>query len=193
MLCAGPIVWSVIRAAGEPTFRITKPFRKLLGAAISALLFLSGCELVGVGVMAVSGPACGKFGIPPVLDKNKVNILDWDRIDESIAALQEYEHAHIPDIMAALGFLYARKAVTLSDDPAHNERAVRFFTGAALCGYGPAVSYLGGFYSEGLFGLDRDLELGTCLTTVYEIYGHERSLIPGRVWACGLRIESVRQ
>ena len=143
--------------------------------------------------MAVSGPDWGEFGPPAGLAENAVAIFDWDRLDSSLAALQGYEQTHNPNVMFALGYLHARKAATLSNDPAHSRRAVRLFTWAALCGHGLAAKYLGFFFEEGAFGLEKNPERGACLEKVYERHRHERGLIPGRVWACGLRIDSLQQ
>lgn len=172
---------------------MTKPFKKLLLAMVPILLFTVGCELVGVGVMAVSGPDCGEFGFPAGLDENAVSIFDWDRLDSSLAALQDYEQTHSPDVMFGLGYLHARKAATLSNDPAHNRRAVHFFTWAAFCGHGLAAKYIGFFYEEGALGLEKNPELSACLEKIYERHRYERALIPGRVWACGLRMEDFAE
>ena len=172
---------------------MTKPSKKLLLAIVLILLFIAGCELVGVGVMTMSGPDCGEFGPPAGLDENAVRIFDWDRLDSSLAALQDYEQTHNPDVMFALGYLHARKAATLSNDPAHSRRAVQLFTWAALCGHGLAAKYLGFFFEEGVFGLEKDPVRGACLRKVYELYRDERALVPGRVWACGLRVDSLQQ
>lgn len=166
---------------------------KLLATVFTALLFLAGCELVGVGVMVVSGPECGEFGLPAGLDENAVRLYDWDQIDSSLAASQDHEQTHNPDVLFALGFLHVRKAVTLSNDPAHNRLAVHYLTWAALCGGEHAVSYLGGFHRAGLLGLKKNPELGACLKRVYELHRDERALIPGRVWACGLRMADVEE
>ena len=181
------------------------PPKKPLLAAIVILLFLSGCELVGVAVMAVSGPHCGGFVIPPEMENKDLYVLDhrfdWDRLDGMIEVLEPFEDSHSPDILFALGVLYTRKAVTLSEDPVYFRRGFRLLHWAALCGNTPAVLLLSGFYSEGvpyaegnieeLLGVEKDPELGACLKEVYERYRHERSLIPGRIWACGLRIERI--
>jgi hypothetical protein len=164
-------------------------FKKLLPTAIAAVLVLSGCEIFDAFEVAVSGPHCGKFGVPVELENNGLDILDWDRIDGSIKVLQPYKHTHGPDILFGLGYLHARKSATLSSDPAHSQRAVRFLTWAALCGHGPAASYLGGFYRAGVLGLEKDPELGACLEGVYNSALYERALIPGRVWGCGVRMK----
>ena len=62
---------------------------------------------------------------------------------------------------------------------------------------------LSGLYGEGLsgaegitqemFGIEKDPELAACLKKVYERHRSERALIPGNVWACGLRIEGAQR
>lgn len=165
----------------------------------------AGCELVGAGVMAVSGPVCGASGIPPELENKELHVLDhrfdWDRLDGMIAVLEPYENSHGPDILFALGVLYMRKAVTLSEDPVYFRRGFRLLHWAALCGNAAAVLMLSGLYREGvpyaegsteeLLGVEKNPERGACLKKVYERHRSERALIPGRVWACGLRMESV--
>ncbi len=176
--------------------KMDRPKKSLL-AVVAILLFLSGCELVGVGVMAASGPHCGSFDFPAELENKELDVLDhrfdWDRLDGMLAVLEPYEESHGPDILFALGVLYIRKAVTLSDDPAYYQRGVRLLTWSALCGQSPAVLLLSGVYTEGLTGVEKDPELGACLKEVYDPEMYEREIIPGRVWACGLRVESVRQ
>ena len=145
--------------------------------------------------MAASGPHCGSFDFPAELENIDLDVLhhrfDWDRLDGMLAVLEPYENSHGPDILFALGVLYIRKAVTLSDDPAYFRRGVRILAWAASCGQSPAVLILSGVYTEGLTGVEKDPERGACLKKVYERHRHERALIPGRVWACGLRMESV--
>jgi len=169
--------------------------RKLLPIALAALL-LSACELVDSVEVAVFGPHCGGSGVPPELDGNELYIhdshsFDWDRIDEAIALLQPYENAHDLYVMDSLGALYLRKAVTLADDPAYFRRAVHYLGWAALCGDGLAVQYLSGIYSEGLAGIEKNPELGTCLDRAYSPHLYERVQIAGRVWSCGLRMENL--
>ena len=165
---------------------------KRLLALVVICLFLSGCELVGVAVMAVSGPECGEFGEPPELEEINIDITNWDRIDESLAMLQPYEYTHNPHVLYGLGYLYVRKGVTLSDDPDHYRKAVHYFTWAAMCGHEPAVLMLSGLYNLGWAGVEKDPERGACLKKVYERHRSERGLIPGKVWTCGLRIEDVQ-
>ena len=116
---------------------MNRPRTPLL-AVVAILLFLSGCELVGTFEVAASGPHCGKFGIPPELENKDLNVLDhrfdWNRLDGMLVLLEPYEDSHGPDILWALGVLYMRKAVTLSNDLAYFRRAVRLFHWAALCG-----------------------------------------------------------
>ncbi len=185
---------------------MNRPRTPLL-AVVAILLFLSGCEFVGTFEVAASGPHCGKFGFPAELENNDLDVLhhrfDWDRLDGMIAVLEPYENSHGPDVLFALGVLYVRKAVTLSYDPAYFRRGVRLFHWAALCGQAPSVLMLSGLYREGvsyaegsteeLLGIEKNPERGACLKKVYDRHRSERALIPGNVWACGLRIESVRQ
>ncbi len=172
-----------------------KRFRTILPLAIAVLLLLSACELVDAVEVAVSGPECGAFGFPAELDSVDLHVLDhrfdWDHLDGMLAVLAPYEDSQGPDIMWALGVLYIRKAVTLSDDPAYFRRGVRLIRWATLCGQAPAVSLLSGVYGEGLFGIKKDPELAACLDRAYNPHKHERALIPGWVWGCGLRVEDV--
>ena len=66
-------------------------FRKMLSLAIAALLLLSACELADAIEVAVSGPHCGRFSIPPDLEERGLYLFDgprdWDQIDEMIAVL----------------------------------------------------------------------------------------------------------
>ncbi len=169
--------------------------RKLLLIAISALPLLSGCEVVDAFEAAVSGPECGSFEFPAELENVDLNVLDhrfdWDRLDGVLAVLEPYEDSYGPDILFALGVLYLRKAATLSNDPAYFRRGVRLLAWAALCGQAPAVLFLSGVYSEGLPGIEKDPELGACLDRAYYLNKDKRALIPGRVWACGLRMENL--
>jgi hypothetical protein len=171
------------------------PSRNLLPAAMTDFIFLSGCELADAIEVAVSGPRCGRFGIPPELEGKELHVLDhrfdWDRLDEMLAVLEPYEDSHGPDILWALGVLYIRKAVALSDDPAYFRRGVRLNRWAALCGSGVAVEMLSGVYSEGFPGVEKDTKLAACLDRAYDPALYERALIPGRVWGCGLRMEDV--
>jgi hypothetical protein len=170
--------------------------RKMRHAALTALLLLSGCEVIDDFEVAVSGPHCGKFGIPAELENKELHVLDhrfdWARLDGMIAVLEPYEHEHGPDILWALGVLYLRKASTLSDDLAYYRRGVRLLHWAALCGQTPAVSLLSGIYNEALPGMESDPELGTCLDRAYYLYKDKRELIPGPVWGCGLRMKDVQ-
>lgn len=179
--------------------------KKLISSAIATLLFLSGCELVDAVEVTMSGPHCGRFGIPPELENKDLNVLDhrfdWDRIDGMIAVLEPYEHSHDPDVLFALGALYVKKAVTLSYDPAYFRRGVRLFRWAALCGHGPAAMMLSGLHSEGVPGAERDSEellgfemnpeLGACLQRLEDPNSYIIS--SGRVWGCGLRMEDVQE
>ena len=161
------------------------------------MLLLSGCEIVDAVEVAVSGPECGAFGFPAELGNVDLHVLDhrfdWDRLDGMLAALAPYEDSHGPDTLWALGVLYIRKGVTLSDDPAYFRRGVRLLRWAALCGAEPAVEILSGVYREGLAGVDVDPDLAACLDRSHDPHKHERALIPGRVWGCGLRVEDVAE
>ena len=167
--------------------------KKLLPVGFAAFMLLSGCELVDAVEVAVSGPECGEFGLPPELAKKNLYALDdrfdWDRLDEMIAVLEPYKDSHGPDVLFSLGVSYVRKAVTRSNDPAYFRRGVRLFHWAALCGDSAAVLMLSGVYREGFPGIDKDPELAACLDRAYNPHKHERALIPGRVWGCGLRVE----
>jgi hypothetical protein len=171
--------------------------KKLLPAATAALLLLSGCELFDAFEVAVSGPECGAFGFPAELESQDLHVLDhrfdWDRLDGMLAVLEPYEHTHGPDILWALGVLYVRKAVTLSDDPAYFRRGVQLFHWAALCGNGVAVEMLSDVYSGGLAGIEQDPELADCLDRAYDPALYERALIPGRVWGCGVRLKDLQE
>lgn len=174
----------------------TRP-KKLLLAVIPAFLFLSGCELVDAIEVAVSGPHCGASDVPAVLENSDLYIhdwhrFDWDRIDEAIALLQPYEHAHNPYIMVSLGVLYARKAVTLSDDPAYFRRAARLFAWTALCGLGDGAFMLAGLYREGS-GVEKDSELADCLDRAYEAKIRVYVPISAPVWSCGVRMENLQE
>ncbi len=85
------------------------------------------------------------------------------------------------------------KVADSPDDPPRDRRIIDLLTVSALCGQDGAVLLLSGAYNLGLAGVEKNPERGACLKKVYELHGHERALIPGRVWACGLRIESVGQ
>jgi hypothetical protein len=168
--------------------------RKLLPLAFVALQFLAACELVDAVEVAVSGPECGGSGVPDVLKNTDLYIhdwhrFDWGRIDEGIALLQPYEHTHNPYIMASLGVLYARKAVTLSDDPAYFRRAARLFAWTALCDLGGGAFFLAGLVSEGL-GVEKNPELASCLRRAYDANIHDYVPIAGRAWGCGVRLEN---
>lgn len=164
---------------------------KRLLALIAICLFAAGCEVVGTYVMVVSGPDCGTFDPPAGIEEISIDITDWDRIDESLEVLQPYEHTHNPDILYWLGYLHVRKGVILSDDPGHYRQAVHYFTWAAMCGQKPAVLELSGLYNLGWAGLEKDPKRGACLKKAYDPHRDDRALIPGRVWACGLRMEEV--
>ncbi len=170
--------------------------KKLLPLAFAALL-LSGCELVDAVEVAVSGPECGSFGLPPELAIKDIYVndhhFDWDRIDGMLAVLEPYEDRHNPLILNALGVLYIRKAVTLSDDPAYFRRGVHLLRWAALCGQATAVWFLSEFYNEGLMGVEKNPEFGACLDRSYDPERIERALIPGRVWGCGLRVDGFQE
>jgi hypothetical protein len=161
------------------------------------MLLLSGCELVDAVEVAVSGPNCGSIGIPAELENVDLHVLDhrfdWDRLDGMLAVLEPYEDTHGPDILWALGVLYLRKSSTLSDDSAYSRRGARLLAWAALCGQSSAVSLLSGVYSDGLAGIEKDPELGACLDRAYNPLKHQRALIPGWVWGCGLRVDDVRE
>ena len=178
--------------------------RKMLPTMLAALLLLSACEVVDNFEVTLSGPDCGKFGVPPGLVDSDLYVLghdfDWDRIDEMIAVLEPYEDSHGPDVLFGLGTLYTRKAVTLSYDPVYLRRGVRLFYWAALCGHGVAVNILSGFHIEGVPGTERDSEellgfgmspeLGACLQQLEDPNSYIIS--SGRVWGCGLRMEDVQ-
>lgn len=170
-------------------------FGKMLPAALAALLLISGCEIVDAVEVAVSGPECGAFGLPPELADKNLYALDphfaWDRLDEMIAMLESYEQSHGPDVLFSLGISYMMKASTLSDDPAYYRRGIRLFHWAALCGESAAVLMLSGAYSEGFPGVERDPELAACLDRVYYLNLEKRKPIPGPVWGCGLRVEDL--
>ena len=169
--------------------------KKLLPLAFVALLLLPACELVDAVKVAVSGPECGSFGLPPeIADKNLYPLahrFDWDRNDELIAVLAPHEHSHGPDVLFALGFSYVRKALILSNDPAYFRRGVRLLRWAALCGDGAAAGFLSYFYKEGLMGVEKNPELAACLERSYDPHKIERALIAGRVWRCGVRVDDL--
>lgn len=177
-------------------------FRKILPAALAALLLLSACELVDAIEVAVSGPECGSFGMPPELEERGLYLFDgprdWYQIDEMIAVLDPYEGDRGPDVLFALGVSYMRKAHKLSDDPAYYRRGVRLLDWAALCGQPLAAYYLGSIYDEGMVGVEKNPEFGACLNRVYKVhhrpydfFSYNRALIAGRVWGCGLRVEDL--
>ncbi len=168
-----------------------KGSNKLLPTALTALLLLSGCEVVGTFAMAVSGPHCGAFGVPPELEKDLIVENERDRFDEGIALLESYVNKHNPDILFGLAWVYLQKVSAEPDDPARDRRIVYLLTYAALCGQGQAASWLGGFYRAGALGLEKNTELGACLDRAYDPQKHERAVIPGRVWACGLRVADL--
>ena len=168
---------------------------KLFPAALAALLLLPGCGLVDAVEVAVSGPHCGSFGVPPGLEKEDLYILgdyfDWGRIDGMIAVLEPFEQSHSPIVLSSLGLLFIRKAVTLSDDSAYFRRGVHLLRWAALCGDAVSVAFLSDFHREGAAGLKRFPELAACLERSYDPHKNERALIPGRVWGCGVRLEDL--
>ena len=170
-------------------------FRKMLPAVLAVLLLLSACELVDAIEVAVSGPECGGFGMPPELEERGLHLFDgprdWDQIDEMIAVLEPYEGGHGPDVLFALGVSYMRKSEKLSGDPAYDRRGVRLLHWAALCGQGLATYYLGGIYDEGMMGVEKNPDLGACLDRIYDPGKNEGTLIAGRVWGCGLRVEDL--
>ncbi len=170
-------------------------FRKLLPAGFAAFLLLSGCVLADAIEVAVSGPHCGSFSVPPELEERGLELLGDSPepvpIDETIAELESYEDNHSPDVLFALGYSYLRKGATLSNDPAYFQRGVRLFHWSALCGEATAVSYLSEFYSEGSPIVDKDPELAACLGRAYEAHQSVRALLAGRVWGCGLRVEDL--
>ncbi len=181
---------------GQTSFDTMNSIRIPLLAVVAILLFLLGCEVVGTYVMAVSGPSCGQFGEPPELakmagiDSNPgMDSPDW--ADWAIPILEKYEHTRNPEILFVLAYAYLRKSGELDQDSALNRRAVDLLTLSAMCGEGKAASLLGAIYIEGLTGVEPSPELGACLREVYDPEIYERSLIPGRAWACGLRMESV--
>lgn len=166
---------------------------KLLPTALTALLLLSGCEVIGTFAMAVSGPHCGASGLPPGLEKDLIVEDERDRFDEGIALLESYVIKHNPDVLFALAWVYLQKVSAEPDDPARDRRIVYLLTYAALCGQGQAASYLGGFYRAGMLGLEKNTELGACLDRAYDPQIHEPAAIPGRVWACGLRVSDLTE
>jgi len=201
----------VRQSSQGPGGKITR-YRQLLPLAFAAMLLLSGCELADVIEVAVSGPHCGRSGIPPELEERGLNlfghapepmsrdqfgrVFDPDRLDNAIiAVLEPYEDSHGPDVLFALGLTYVRKAGTLPDNPAYYRRGERLLAWAALCGQPLAAYYLGSFYEERLPGVDKDPELGACLIRLHDLDNYEPHLIiraqfAGRVWACGLRLEN---
>lgn len=164
-------------------------------AALAALLLLSGCELVDAVDVAVSGPHCGSFGMPPELEERGLYLFDgprdWDQIDEMIAVLEPYKGGHGPDVLLALGVSYLRKAHKLSDDPAYYRRGVRLLHWAALCGQGVAVVLLSSLYDGGFAGVEKNPERGACLDRVHGPNKNEGTLIAGKAWGCGVRLEDV--
>ncbi len=179
-------------------------FGKMRPTALVALLFLLGCEVVEDFEVAMSGPECGSFSLPPELENEDFNVLyhrfDWTRIDGMLAMLEPYEGSNDPKLLFTLGVLYLKKAVTLSYDPAYLRRGVRLLRWAALCGHGPSVAMLSGLYNEGVPGAERDSEellgfemnpkLGACLQQLEDPDSY--ILSSGRVWGCGLRMEDVQ-
>ena len=88
----------------------------------------------------------------------------------------------------------------LSGDPAYDRRSVRLLHWAALCGQGLAVVLLSGVHDEGVLGVEKNPDLGTCLERIYEAYDRpydsdlfSRGLIAGRVWGCGVRMEELQE
>ncbi len=172
---------------------MNRPKKSLL-AVVAILLFLSGCELIGFVVSQEwQSRECGEYDKPPELVEKIPNLGNERRVDEAIVLLEKYAPTRNPDVLFTLAYAYLEKVADAPDDPVRNRRIVEVLTLAALCGQGRAVLYLGGFYRAGVLGLEKDHELGACLKKVYERHRHERALIPGRVWACGLRMESVGQ
>ncbi len=170
---------------------MNRPKKSLL-AVVAILLFLSGCELIGFVVSQEwQSRECGEFDRPPELIEKMRKLGNEGRIDEAISLLEKYAPTRNPEVLFTLAYAYFEKVAEAPDDPVRNRRIVELLTLAALCGQERAVLYLGGFYRAGVLGLEKDPELGACLKKVYERHRHERALIPGRVWACGLRMESV--
>ncbi len=170
------------------------PTRISLLAVIGILLLLSGCELVGFVVSQEwQARECGEFGLPPDLNDGNpgMNAPDW--AEWAIATLAKYEHKRNPELLFGLAYAYLRRSAELGEDPSLDRRAIDLLTLSALCGEGRAASLLGGAYIEGMVGVEKDPELGACLKEVYDPEMYEREIIPGRVWACGLRIEGVQQ
>jgi hypothetical protein len=64
---------------------MTARSRILVLASITALLLLSSCEIVEDLEVTMSGPHCGRFGIPSELENEDLGVLDhrfdWDRVD----------------------------------------------------------------------------------------------------------------
>ncbi len=171
---------------------------KLRPAAMAAFIFLSGCELADVIEVAVSGPHCGSFGIPPELEERGLHLFGYrhgpHRLDEKIAVLEPYEDSHGPDALFALGYSYIGKGSTLSDDPAYYRRGVRLLAWAALCGQPLAAYFLGVSYDRGLPGAGKDPERGACLKRLHDLDNYERRTfedgpVSGQVWGCGVRLE----
>lgn len=135
--------------------------------------------------------------MPPELEERGLYLFDgprdWDQIDEMIAVLEPYESSHGPDVLFALGISYLRKSEKLSGDPAYDRRGVRLLHRAALCGQGLAAYYLGGIYDEGMMGVEKNPDLGACLDRIYDPGRNEGTLIAGRVWGCGLRLEGMQE
>ncbi len=173
-------------------------YRKMLPLAFAAMLLLSGCELADVIEVAVSGPHCGKSGIPPELEERNLHLFgdtgEPYPLDETIAVLEPYEDSHGPDALFALGLTYLRKGSTLSDDPAYYRRGVRLLAWAALCGQPLAAYFLGRCYDEGVVGVDKNPERGACLIRLHDMNNFvprtfEDGPIAGQVWGCGVRLE----
>ena len=168
-------------------------FRKMLPAVLTVLLLLSSCELADTIEVAVSGPHCGSSGIPPELEERNLHLFgdtgEPYPLDETIAVLEPYEDSHGPDALFALGLTYLRKASTLSDDSAYYPRGERLLAWAALCGHPLAAYYLGVIHEKRLASTHRDPEIGACLKRSFDPYKREWSLVAGRVWGCGVRLE----
>ena len=167
--------------------------KKQLSAVFAVLLFLSGCELVDAFEATVSGPRCGAFGEPPGFEEKMIAVDEPNRNDKAIALLEEYEHTRNPELLFGLAYAYLIRSGEQGQDPSLNRRAVELFTLSALCGEGRAASLLASVYSEGLTGVEKKPVLGACLEEVYDPALYERALIPGRVWACGVRMENFEE
>ena len=168
--------------------------KKPLLAVIAILLFTAGCEFVGFVVSQEwKHRECGQFDEPPELMEKLPKLGSEGRFNDAIVLLEKYEYTRNPNVLFLLGYLYSGKVADSPDDPARDRRIIDLLTVSALCGQEGAVLLLSGIYNLGLVGVEKDPERGACLKKIYERHRYERSLIPGRVWACGLRIESVRQ